>query len=224
MYLDLIRQSATHAANATDKEATFVADGQYAMAMISLIENDDAAVEHWYNAITENPRDGTFIYGVGMDWRHMLAMLAIQLGKHSEAEQLLLYLCDQAERNGSTPSLGWTRAYLAEAYESREGAGDKLLATELRAQAAEIAERFGIEPLLARLALSRPSRPAGLTKREFEVLARLAVGMSNAEIAEKLFVSRHTVVRHVANVYSKIGAANRVEATAFALKHGIAEK
>jgi DNA-binding CsgD family transcriptional regulator/pimeloyl-ACP methyl ester carboxylesterase len=61
-----------------------------------------------------------------------------------------------------------------------------------------------------------------LTEREREILSLLAGGRQNKEIAASLSVSVHTVDRHIANIYNKIGAHNRVEATAFALKHGIA--
>jgi pimeloyl-ACP methyl ester carboxylesterase/DNA-binding CsgD family transcriptional regulator len=66
---------------------------------------------------------------------------------------------------------------------------------------------------------SGPTRgyPHGLTAREVEVLRYLAGGKTNGEIAEELFVSVRTVERHVANIYSKIGARGRANATAYAL-------
>lgn len=61
-----------------------------------------------------------------------------------------------------------------------------------------------------------------LTDRELEILTLLAGGRQNKEIAASLSVSVHTIDRHIANIYNKIGAHNRVEATAFALKNRIA--
>ena len=61
------------------------------------------------------------------------------------------------------------------------------------------------------------SGTAELTGREREILRLVASGAANKEIARKLTISIHTVERHVANVYTKIGARNRAEATAFAL-------
>ena len=58
---------------------------------------------------------------------------------------------------------------------------------------------------------------AELTGREREILRLVASGAANKEIARRLTISIHTVERHVANVYTKIGARNRAEATAFAL-------
>ena len=64
--------------------------------------------------------------------------------------------------------------------------------------------------------------PEGLTARETEVLGLLAGGKTNKEIASELVLSASTVQRHVANVYAKIGARGRAEATAYALSRGIA--
>jgi DNA-binding NarL/FixJ family response regulator len=61
-------------------------------------------------------------------------------------------------------------------------------------------------------------RPAGLTPRELEILRAVAAGKSNREIASTLVLSVHTVERHIANIYRKIDARNRAEATAFALR------
>ena len=63
--------------------------------------------------------------------------------------------------------------------------------------------------------------PAGLTRREVEVLRLVARGRSNKEIAEELVVSRKTAGSHVEHIYRKIGAANRAQASLFAMKHGL---
>jgi len=60
-----------------------------------------------------------------------------------------------------------------------------------------------------------------LTAREREVLALLAGGLSNKEIAETLTLSVGTVRLHVSNILAKLGAPNRTTAAAIAMKHGL---
>jgi pimeloyl-ACP methyl ester carboxylesterase/DNA-binding CsgD family transcriptional regulator len=71
--------------------------------------------------------------------------------------------------------------------------------------------------------LSEPNelRPGGLTEREAEILALVASGSSNEAISRVLSISARTVERHIGNVYLKIGAHNRAEATAYAFLHGL---
>lgn len=67
-----------------------------------------------------------------------------------------------------------------------------------------------------------PSVTQMLTRRELEVLGLLAQGLSNKEMASVMWLSDRTVERHITSLYRKIGVARRSEATAFALRHGIA--
>jgi ATP/maltotriose-dependent transcriptional regulator MalT len=71
-------------------------------------------------------------------------------------------------------------------------------------------------------AVADGAAPTGLTRRETQVLRLIVDGNSNHEIADALVLSTRTVERHIANVYSKLGARNRADATAHALRHGIA--
>jgi DNA-binding CsgD family transcriptional regulator len=68
----------------------------------------------------------------------------------------------------------------------------------------------------------RGAYPSGLTAREAEVLGLLGGGRTNREIAGELVISVHTVERHLATIYRKIGARNRTDAAAFAYKSGLA--
>jgi len=58
-----------------------------------------------------------------------------------------------------------------------------------------------------------------LTRREIEILSRLAGGNSNQNIAETLFISRHTVKTHVYNIYKKIDVSDRLQAALWATKN-----
>jgi DNA-binding CsgD family transcriptional regulator/tetratricopeptide (TPR) repeat protein len=114
-------------------------------------------------------------------------------------------------------------------------------AAAVLARAAEITGRLGARPLdgevkalaqRARLDLAPPAAaptggvppPAaqlGLTPREAEVLALVAAGRSNRQIAQALFISPKTVGVHVSNILAKLGVAGRVEAAAIAHRLGL---
>lgn len=66
--------------------------------------------------------------------------------------------------------------------------------------------------------------PDGLTVREVEVLALVASGASNAEVARALFLSPGTVHWHTVRIYQKIGASGRAEAAAYAVRHGLVKQ
>jgi DNA-binding NarL/FixJ family response regulator len=93
--------------------------------------------------------------------------------------------------------------------------GDALLAPSITRR---LVERF-----------ARPQAPLSvisatlslLTPRELEVLKLIARGMSNAEIAEALFVSESTVKTHVARILAKMGLRDRVQAVVFAYESGM---
>lgn len=94
--------------------------------------------------------------------------------------------------------------------------GDALLAPAVTRR---VIERFAppAEPVHA---------PAGihpdLTEREAEVLRLLAQALSNAEIAQRLFIGEATVKTHVSNILLKLGARDRVAAVVYAHRHGLA--
>jgi HD-GYP domain-containing protein (c-di-GMP phosphodiesterase class II) len=72
-----------------------------------------------------------------------------------------------------------------------------------------------------RRAPARREWPRGLTAREVDVLALLARGHSNKQIAARLVVSPKTVSNHVEHIYTKLGVSSRAAATLFASRHGL---
>ena len=67
----------------------------------------------------------------------------------------------------------------------------------------------------------RRDRPAGLSRREIEVLKLVAAGRTTSDIATQLFISAKTADHHIQHIYTKIGASNRAAATRWALEHEI---
>ena len=68
-------------------------------------------------------------------------------------------------------------------------------------------------------ATSSPPASAELTRRELEVLRLLARGVTDAQIAEQLVLSLHTVHAHLRSIYSKLGVTSRSAATRYAFEH-----
>lgn len=63
--------------------------------------------------------------------------------------------------------------------------------------------------------------PAGLTPREIEALRLVAEGLTDAQVAERLFLSPRTVSQHLRSIYNKLGVSSRAAATRFAIEHGL---
>ncbi len=83
---------------------------------------------------------------------------------------------------------------------------------------AGIREPSGDEPSPCGASWASPeARGAGLTAREWDVLAILVTGASTREISGRLYISPRTVTNHLASIYGKLGAHTRAEAVACAL-------
>jgi DNA-binding NarL/FixJ family response regulator len=106
-------------------------------------------------------------------------------------------------------------------------AGSDVLAQAARSVAAGL---LAVDPALASGLLAAPAPARGdpeggaleeLTPREREVLARMAEGLANKQIAQRLRISEHTVKFHVAAILAKLGAASRTEAGYLAARRGL---
>ncbi len=109
--------------------------------------------------------------------------------------------------------------------------GQAEAATVHLAEARAICAPLDALPALARIDTLRdraaaPSPPAesltGLTRREVEVLHLVAQGLTDAEVADRLFISPRTVSQDLRSVYAKLDLPSRSAATRYAMEHGLA--
>ena len=142
--------------------------------------------------------------------RHARGAVLVKQGRYADA---LPVLQDALRRYRSTQC----RYEMAQVYEwmslARHGSGDTAGAADDAANAEAIYQQLGAVP-----SQTVPSEvaPGGLTKRELEVLAGVAAGAANRDVAKKLFISEKTVGRHLANIYVKLGVSSRTAAAAWA--------
>jgi DNA-binding NarL/FixJ family response regulator len=80
----------------------------------------------------------------------------------------------------------------------------------------------GLARIPARPRRSTRSSPAQLTRREIEILGLVEQGLTNGEIAARLFITEKTAGHHVSSILAKLGARTRTEAASTARKMGIA--
>lgn len=114
-----------------------------------------------------------------------------------------------------------SRYETAEVYEwmalARRGMGHDTAAAADAATADAIYTQLGVEPA----GICGTSSAGGLTRREREVLACIAVGATNRQVAQQLHLSEKTVGRHLANIYAKAGVSSRTGAVAWARDHNV---
>jgi DNA-binding CsgD family transcriptional regulator/tetratricopeptide (TPR) repeat protein len=154
--------------------------------------------------------------------RH-LAALAVLVGNPSQARSHYAEAIEFCENIRYRPELALTRVEFADLLLVHYP-GEKLEAFRQLDLAIPELESMGMTPSLeraqrlrgARRAAEGPAYPDGLSEREVEVLRLVAQGKSNQQIADELFISYNTVIRHVTHILSKTGSANRAEAVNYA--------
>jgi DNA-binding CsgD family transcriptional regulator len=166
-----------------------------------------------------------------------LGMLAATMARWDEAEQHFQEALEMNTRTGARPWLAHAQHDYATMLRARGQPEDQTQAMTLLEEALATVRQLGMRALEARLTarlspLAHPHPPAtvvsnqwtapdSLSQREVEVLRLVAAGKSNREIADTLCISLNTVATHVRNILTKTGTANRTEAAAYALRHGL---
>jgi DNA-binding NarL/FixJ family response regulator len=162
-----------------------------------------------------------------------LGLLASTMELWQAAEQHFEDALTMNANMDARPWLAHTQHDYATMLLARNQPGDAEQAAILWQDALTTARELGMRALEDRIAAQTapqtmtPPAPLmdldDLSPREIDVLRLLASGKSNREIADALFISRNTVSTHVRNILTKIGCANRTEAAAYAVRHGLAE-
>jgi DNA-binding NarL/FixJ family response regulator len=152
--------------------------------------------------------------------------VALAAGDANEARQRLEDAVDLYRLTGASYELGVARIELARA-NAAVGQLDSAAQEAQRAIDLFVELRAELELSRARALLQSGSKTSdsrlqrtGLSARELEVLRLVAGGLSNPSIAEQLYVSEHTVHRHLANIFSKLGVSSRAAAVAQAARRG----
>jgi predicted ATPase/class 3 adenylate cyclase/DNA-binding CsgD family transcriptional regulator len=162
--------------------------------------------------------------------RH-LGMLCATMANWAAAECHFEIALEANRRGGAHVALAHTQCDLAAMLLERQAPGDRERAEALLRDSLERARQLGMHGLVKKAEASLRQQPAvaarsgagdELTARETEVLRLLAIGRSNADIALVLSISLNTVATHVRNILAKTGCANRTEAAAYAMRHGLA--
>lgn len=177
-------------------------------------------------------RDTGFLAAIAMSCEG-LASLALDAGDAATAAQLL-GAADRLRSERAAHTYPWFAGWVAtvrtgvhaalreDAFTTATAAGGTRPLEHIITAALAISAELGAMPAApGKDAVGASSSPDGLTAREVEVLRLLATGKTNPEIAATLVLSVHTVERHVANLYGKIGAHTRVEAATYAQRHGL---
>lgn len=226
---------ATHQLHVVESAATMVLAASNATPLVSNLarlglglmavvrEDVEAAREHYVGL---GLAAGSYLF-LSVD--RVLGLLAQTMGDLDQAVAHFEDARDFCRKAGYRPDLAWTCHDYVATLVQRGGPGDQGKVESLLDEALSIATELGMTPLVERVAALQkamgfepagsPAHPGGLTQREAEVLAHLAQGMTNREIARELVLSERTVQRHISNIYAKINVRNRAEATTFALSY-----
>jgi DNA-binding CsgD family transcriptional regulator len=174
---------------------------------------------------------GVACYGAASRY---LGLLASTMGRWGEAAQHFEAALKLNACMGAKPWLAHTQYDYAAMLLACGQIDDRDRAVALLDEALACTQELGMCALEERITAqldalaarppATPDYPADLSSREVEVLRLLALGKSNRDIADILCISLNTVATHVRNILGKTEAANRTEAAAYALHHGLLER
>ncbi len=200
-------------------------DDAYLIAMIALKAGiSPAEVRPLLDSVPEETKQ-SFDHDPALEPALEGALLAAT-GSHDEALVAYQRALDLDGRRSAAATVAWFRVLMAQ---SLLALGRKAEAVPHAREAWRLLERWGgwladeTLALLRRLGVGpEVEGPKALTSREREVAALLAEGLSNAEVADRLYISVRTAAVHVSHILTKLGMSSRAEVAAWAVRNGIA--
>ena len=158
--------------------------------------------------------------GLDVMARHARGAVLLAGGDAAKALEMLRGACERWQELHAPYEGARVRLLLAEAYDLL---GDSEAAVRELDAAEVVFAHLGAGPDANAVVALRgdPPLPDGLTRREAEVLALVAAGKTNREVATALTISQKTVARHLSNIFTKIEVSSRTEAAAYAFAHDL---
>jgi DNA-binding CsgD family transcriptional regulator/tetratricopeptide (TPR) repeat protein len=202
------------------------------VALLAVLRGDIPTAAEQYKILKSQQR---FLcaHFVSISSDHVLGLLSHTMGKLDQAAQHFEDALVYCRKAGYRPELAWDLCDYADTLLQRNQPNDRTRARSLLEESLTISSELGMKPLIQRavarldriesLPTDASAHPNGLTRREVEVLCLIAAGRSNPDIAAELVISLNTVARHVSNIFSKTGVANRAEAATYAYRHGLVQ-
>jgi DNA-binding CsgD family transcriptional regulator len=202
--------------------------GDYAFVLDGAVDFVEAALAVGVDARTIRSDLGVWLVDhpskAAID-RHVDGLLALADGRVDDAVALLRAVVAEPDERLTRPVLGTLRTALAAA---RLAIGDRAgaLAAVVEALDTDLAHWPGVrrdraEALLRRLQGSSSRADGELTSREREVASLLVHGLTNGQLAERLYISPKTAAVHVSNILTKLGLSSRAEIAAWAVRNGL---
>lgn len=159
--------------------------------------------------------------GLDVAARHARGSALLAAGRSQDALSVLRDACQRWTDLDAPYDCARVRVLLARTY--RALGDEDAVRRELDAAERTFARLGAATDLDAVSELRRQTLPGGLSTREAEVLALVAAGKTNREIASVLVVSHKTVSRHLSNIFTKLGVRSRTAAAAFAFEHDLVQ-
>jgi len=151
--------------------------------------------------------------------RFRLAEALMESGDRTDAREPLAAAAAWARAQGARPLLGVITSLARRSRIEIDGVAVPAGDTVGVGTGAGAGDAVPVEPVSPPIDANR----FGLTAREREVLSHVAAGLTNRQIAERLFISENTAGVHVSNILGKLDAASRTEAAAVAIRLGLVE-